>query len=146
MFGHTNAEGLSEYLTGKKQLQDLIVRTKIGKLSMLTAGDVPSNPTELISSAMMKVFLQEIKGRYQDRFIIIDSTPTHGTAEASVLAKQVYGIILVIMALKSPQEAIQKIVNDLGKQKILSIVFNGYSRTYQNYYKYYKALMGKMKD
>ncbi len=63
MLGYTNSEGLHEYLTRKKQLPDLIIRTKIDKLSMLTAGNVPQNPTELMSSAMMEEFLEEVKGR-----------------------------------------------------------------------------------
>ena len=115
MLGYTNSEGLHEYLTRKKQLPDLIIRTKIDKLSMLTAGNVPQNPTELMSSAMMEEFLEEVKGRYQDRFIVIDSAPSQTTAESNVLAKYVDGIIFVVMAQKSPREIIQKSIEDLGK-------------------------------
>jgi len=138
MFGYTVSEGLHEYLIGKKQLPDLIIRTKIDKLSMLSAGNVPPNPSELLSSKIMETFLKEVKERYQDRFIIIDSTPNQVTAEASVLAKYVDGIILVVMAQKCPREAILKAIHDLGKEKIIGIVFNGYSQAYKSYHKYYK--------
>jgi len=138
MLGYNNSEGLHEYLTGEKQLPDLIIRTTIDKLSMLTAGNMPSNPTELLSAAMMEEFLKEVKGRYQDRFIVIDSTPTQATAEANVLAKYVDGIILVVMAQRSPREAVQKAIHNVGKEKILGIVFNGYSPAYKSYHKYYK--------
>lgn len=138
MLGYTNSEGLHEYLTRKKQLPDLIIRTKIDKLSMLTAGNVPPNPAELLSSAMMEGFLEEVKGRYEDRFIVIDSAPSQTTAEANVLAKYVDGIILVVMAQRSPRKAIQKAIHNLGKEKILGVVFNGYSQAYKTYHKYYK--------
>jgi Mrp family chromosome partitioning ATPase len=46
------------------------------------------------------------------------------------------GIILVVMAHKSPREAIQKTIQKLGKDKILGIVFNGYTKAHRYYHKY----------
>ncbi|MFX0202575.1 MAG: polysaccharide biosynthesis tyrosine autokinase [Candidatus Hodarchaeota archaeon] len=137
MLGYSNLEGLHEYLTGGRKLADLLIRTKIEKLSLLTAGSIPSNPTELVSSTMMKDFLEEVKGRYRDRFIIIDATPSQVTAEANVLAKYVDGIIFVVMAQKTPRETIQSAIENLGKKKILGVVFNGYSKAEKSYHKYY---------
>ncbi len=108
------------------------------KLSLLTAGSLPSNPTELLSSTMMKEFLEEVKGRYQDRFIIIDAAPCQVTAEANVLANYVDGIIFVVMAQKTPRETIQRAVENLGKEKIIGVVFNGYSKAQKSYHKYYR--------
>jgi protein-tyrosine kinase len=138
MLGYTNTEGLYEYLVSRRGLPDLIVRTRIGKLSLLTAGTSSANAAELLASAMMKGFLEEVKGRYQDRFIIIDTTPSQGATEANVLANHVDGIIFVVMARKSPREPIQRSIESLGKKKILGIVFNGYSQNYKSYRKYYE--------
>jgi Mrp family chromosome partitioning ATPase len=134
---------LHEYLLGRGKLPDLLVRTKIEKLSLLTAGSSASNPTELVSSNRMKKFLEEVKGRYQDRFIIIDATPCNVTAEASVLAKYVEGIIFVVMAKKTSRETIQRNVETLGKRKIIGIVFNGYNKAFKNYRKYYNKYYKK---
>ena len=87
---------------------------------------------------MMQEFLEEAKGRYQDRFIIIDVPPSQVTAETNVLASYVDCIIFVVMAQKSPRETIQRSIENLGKEKILGIVFNGYSQSYKSYQKYYK--------
>jgi protein-tyrosine kinase len=138
MFGCSNIEGLHEYLTRKKGLADLIIRTRIEKLSLLTAGTSPPNPSELLSSIEMKEFLEEVRGRYQDRYIVIDSTPSQVTAEVSVLSQYVDGIVLVVMSRKSPKETVRRSVENLGKNKILGIVFNGYSESYRSYGKYYK--------
>jgi len=138
MFGCSNNEGLHEYLTKKKDLPDLLIRTRMEKLSLLTAGRPPSNPSELLSSTEMKEFLEEVRGRYQDRYIVIDATPSQVTAEVSVLSQYVDGIVLVVMARKSPKETIRRSVENLGKKKILGIVFNGYSESYKSYRKYYK--------
>jgi len=139
MFGYSNREGLQEYLTGKRQLSDLFIKTKINKLSLLTAGNLPPNPSELLSSEMMKNFLEEVKGRYEDRYIIIDSPPSQFASEANVLAKRVDGIIFVIMSGKSPRKEILRGIESVGKEKILGIVFNGYSQTRKYYRKYDKA-------
>lgn len=130
--------GLCEYLNGKEKLEDLIIRTRIPKLSLLPAGPVPPNPSELLSSRMMRSFLDEVRNRYEDRYIIIDATPSQVTAEANVLAQSVDGIIFVIMARKSPKDTVKRSIENLGKKQILGIVFNGYDQSYRGYRKYYK--------
>ncbi len=114
MFGYTSTEGLHEYLTGKKELPDLIIRTQIGKLSLLPGGDTPPNPAELLSSTRMEAFLEEVKGRYEDRFIVIDSTPSQVTAETSVLARYVDGIILIVA---KSYEGAEQIYKERGKKE-----------------------------
>jgi exopolysaccharide/PEP-CTERM locus tyrosine autokinase len=137
MFGYPGKYGLHEYLVGDKELKDLIVRSQIEKLSILPAGRVPLNPTELLSSAAMKAFSEVLKEHYQDRFIVIDSAPSHITAEAKVLAEYVDGIVLVVMAQKSPRRDVQRAIHNLGREKILGIVFNGYNQARLSYHKYY---------
>ncbi len=137
MFGYPGKDGLHEYLVGDKELKDVIVRSQIEKLSILPAGRVPLNPTELLSSVAMKAFLEELKERYQDHFILIDSAPSHITAEAKVLAEYVDGIVVVVMAQKSPRKDIQRAIHNLGREKILGIVFNGYNQIRRSYHKYY---------
>jgi capsular exopolysaccharide synthesis family protein len=125
-------------LAGKKDLQETIIKTGINKLSFIPAGSTPPNPSELITSSVMECFMAEIKDRYEDRVIILDSTPMQGTAEAKVLAQYADAIVLIVMANKSPREAILKTVDDLGRNKIVGVVFNGYQRAHKGYYKYYK--------
>lgn len=138
MFGFPGKYGLHEYLVGDKKLKDLIVRSQIEKLSILPAGKTPRNPTELISSAAMRSFLENLKERYKDRFIVVDSAPSQITAEAKVLAECVDGIILVIMAGRSPRREIERAIDNLGRDKILGIVFNGYNQSRRSYHKYYE--------
>ena len=137
MFGYPSKYGLHEYLAGDQELRELIVRSQIEKLSILPARSVPLNPTELLSSVAMKVFLEELKVHYQDHYIIMDSAPSHITAEAKVLAEYVDGIVLEVMAQKSPRKEIQRAIHNLGREKILGIVFNGYNQVRRSYHKYY---------
>ena len=137
MFGCPNMHGLHDLLIGRKKFEDVVVRSRIQKLSIVTAGRSPRNPTELLSSSMMLNFLEDITARYQDRFVVVDSPPSHITAETRSMARRVDGIIFVVMAQKTPRRYVQKAIEALGKEKILGIVFNGYDQVRKSYYRYY---------
>jgi protein-tyrosine kinase len=138
MFGFPNSQGLHDLLIGRRKFEDIVVRTKIKKLSIIPAGRPPGNPAELICSNMMLNFLDEVTNRYKDRFVIIDSTPSYITAEARSMAQRVDGVIFVVMAKRAPRREIQKAIEALGKEKILGVVFNGYDQVRKSYYKYYR--------
>ena len=138
MFGFSNAGGLHDYLIGEKRFEELVVKTSINKLSIMPAGKTPRNPSELLSSNMMANFLEEAGQRYKDRFIIIDSPPTHIAAEAKFLAQFVDAIIFVVMANKTPRKDAQKAIEGLGRDKVLGVVFNGYDQARRSYHKYYE--------
>ena len=138
LFGFKNVQGLHGYLVGEKKFGEIIVKTTLNKLSILPAGRTPRNPTELLSSNMMAKFLAEAKERYKDRFIIIDSPPTHITAEAKFLAQYVDAVIFVVMANKTPRKDALKAMEALGRDKVLGVVFNGYNQARKSYHKYYE--------
>jgi protein-tyrosine kinase len=138
MFGFSNVRGLHDYLIGEKGLDELVVKTGIEKLSILPAGRTPRNPSELLSSNMMAQFLEEAREKQKDRFIIIDAPPSHITAEAKFLSKYVDGIIFVVMAQKTPRDAVARAIDNLGRDKVVGIVFNGYDQVRKGYYKHYE--------
>ena len=138
MLGYSNKGGLQDYLTGQSDLSDLLIQTRTKKLSLLTAGMSTINSSELLSSSIMKDLFEEFKARYQDRYIIIDTSPAHRVSEVNVLAKYVDGIILVVRAGLAPKEIIKKCIENLGKQKILGVIFNAYDAPQKAYDKYYK--------
>ena len=137
MLGYSNSVGLHEYLTDKKDMADLIIHTRFDKLSFLPAGSPSHNPSELLASNEMKDFLNEVRDRYDDRLIIIDSAPVQATAEASVLSNYVDGVILVVRSQKTPREMVLKSVEALGRNRILGVIFNGYAKNMKRYGKYY---------
>jgi protein-tyrosine kinase len=138
VFGYKNEYGLSEHLQGEKTITEVLIKTKINKLSLLLAGGPAPNPVELLSSKNMEEFVKATKDRYQDRFMIIDVPPSQLTAETNVIANHVDGILLVVMNGKTPRAAIRQAIENLGKEKILGIVFNGFAQSYQAYNKYYR--------
>lgn len=134
--GYSNNEGLHEYLTGEKQLTDLIIRTGIDKLSLLCAGGPSRRASELLSSSKMKEFLTEVRDRYPDRYVIIDATPTQITSEPNVLGNLVDGIVFVVLAERAPKESVRKSIELVGREKTLGVVFNGYGESLKFHRRY----------
>jgi protein-tyrosine kinase len=138
MFGYSNREGLQEFLTGKKELSDLLIRTKVDKLTLLTAGTSPSNPSEMLSSSMVNELFEELKTRYHDRYIVIDTAPSHALSEVNILANYVDAVIFVVRHGRAPREIVIKCIEKIGKDRVLGIVYNGHDQTNKTYDKYYK--------
>ncbi len=123
-FGMQKAKGLSDYLLGQDELTGLLVKTQVDKLSILCGGSSQENPVELIGCKRMEALVQELKSRYEDRYIILDSSPVLATTEPNVLDKMVDGILLVIRAGVTPRESIHQAVNLIEKDKIIGVVLN----------------------
>jgi protein-tyrosine kinase len=146
MFGCRNNAGLHEYLTGKRKLEDLLIRTEMQKLILLPAGKPARRPSDLLASSAMKDLLSDAKNEPGNLFVVLDGAPCQVTAEASVLANYVDGVVFVIMAKRSPRHVIRKSTESLGKDKILGIVFNGYTKAYKSYHRYYKKYYKREAD
>ena len=124
MFGYGAGPGLSDYLAEHRSLDALLQKTSVEKLTLLPGGPIAANPSELASSERMSAMLAEVKDRYQDRLIVIDSPPPGLAAETSFLARQVDGILLVVKYGKTPKEDIEDLMETVGSDKILGVVIN----------------------
>ena len=130
--------GLSEYLKGEVDIQTIFRKTDEEKLTILPGGHPPHNPAELLSSQKMSELLVEVRERYADRYIIIDSPPPQLTAETSAIARQVDGIILVVKYGETPRDMVADLVEIVGREKILGCVLNWFDLKSSSYYGYGK--------
>jgi exopolysaccharide/PEP-CTERM locus tyrosine autokinase len=124
VFGFGDGPGLSDYLAERRSLDSLLLKTTVEKLTLLPGGPLPPNPSELASSERMSAMLAEVKHRYQDRLIVIDSPPPGLAAETGFLARQVDGILLVVKYGKTPKEDVEDLMETVGSDKILGVVIN----------------------
>jgi protein-tyrosine kinase len=123
-FGFGNVGGLSDYLSDHTDLASLLLKTGVDKLTLLPGGSTPPNPSELMSSEKMTELLEEVKYRYHDRLIVIDSPPPSMAAETSFLARQVDGIIVVAKHGHTPRQELEDLIDRMGSKKILGTVVN----------------------
>ena len=87
--------------------------------------------------------MESLREQGDNTYIIIDSSPIISTIEPTLLAKMIDGIILVVMAGRTPRETIQRAVKLIDRQKIIGVAFNQIdlkpSHYYSKYYyKYYR--------
>lgn len=145
-FDLENTQGLTNYLSGERNNQNLIKTCPgLPRLKVITSGPIPPNPAELLSSNEMKNLLQFLRGKY--RHIIIDSPPAISFTDAAILSTQVDGVVLVAMAGKSSMHLMRRFKQRLSNigARIYGVVLNGIkagSVEYQyygsGYYDYYK--------
>ncbi|MBA3014495.1 MAG: CpsD/CapB family tyrosine-protein kinase [Proteobacteria bacterium] len=126
LFNVNGTRGLVNYLQQGEDLGGLIVKTGMRKLSLIPSGPRPANPAELLGSAKVEAMFAELESRYDDRFILIDTPPSVVASETAVLAKHVDGVILVVRWGMGDRETIKQLVESLGAEKIIGVVFNGY--------------------
>lgn len=128
--------GLADCLTKGVDLKDAIIPTGIGKLSVVTAGCSVPNPAELFSSGRMKAFLEEIKHRYTDRYVIFDTPPLLPFAETRSLAHLVDGVIFVVKEQTVKKSNVTDAIEALKGTDLLGIVYND-TTIAQNVDRYY---------
>ena len=136
IFGLPEVKGLSDYLDKPQSIAKLLKKTEIEKLTLFPCGKIPPNPAELLSSRQMIDLLEEVKTRYNDRYIIIDAPPMQLTAETKALYQQVDGILFVVKAGSTSRKLVEELVSKLDREKILGIVLNWFNVKSASYYGY----------
>ena len=147
-FGLDNTQGLTNYLSGERNTENLVKPYKnLPRLKVITSGPIPPNPAELLSSNEMKNLLQFLKGNF--KHVIIDSPPAISFTDAAILATLVDGVVLVAMAGKSSIHLMRRFKQRLGNlgTRIFGVVLNGIKASsaeydyygYNSTYSYYTA-------
>jgi protein-tyrosine kinase len=108
MLGLAEGPGLLDLLEGKAEMSDVLMKTSIDKLTLLTSGTPHARATELLASDAMRMLLDDISQRYRDRIVIFDSPPLLLTTEARVLASQMGQVVMVVQADKTLQADVQQ--------------------------------------
>ena len=125
IFNLPNSKGLSAYLSGHAQMNEIIQKTKIENLDIISAGAVPPNPSELISSPKTKGLIDELKNNYD--YILLDTPPVGLVTDARVLLTQSDVALYVVKAEYSKKEFI-KSINKLYTEKDIKnfgVIING---------------------
>ena len=140
---YLNSRGLSDYLAGQLPAGEILTNFEDDNFMVIPAGTRPQKPAELIGSKKMKELIKTIRENNDDQFILIDSPPVLSASEALLISEWVDGIILVIMAGQVPKPAVRRVIDNLGREKIIGVVFNQKNlkpskHYYDRYYRYPK--------
>lgn len=133
--------GLMDLLLDEKlDMSEVMLRTNVDTLSILSAGTSSPRATELLASKTMSDFVNEIASRYPDRIVIFDSPPLLLTSEAHVLAGLMGQIVVVVEAETTTQHAVKESLRQLEGCSNINLIYNktrefpGVEETYDYHY------------
>ena len=130
--------GLSNLVEGTASLKECVHSAESSSVDIITAGVIPANPLELLSSKRFGSVLQKLAEHY-DR-IVIDSAPTHAVSDALVLSTFADAVVYVVKADTTPAPLAAKGLSRLAGvgAPILGVVLNQVdvkkSARYDSYY------------
>lgn len=136
-FKVANGLGLSSLLTRQAEKDKAILPTKIENLSILTAGPIPPNPAELLSSRAMEHLVAQLREDFD--VIIFDAPPLLQVADSRITSKLTDGVVLVVGCTTSDRQRVLKAKEqlELAEAKILGVVLNRRELTDDSAYQYY---------
>ena len=136
-FKISNDSGMAEILIKKKQFVE-VAKKYNDKLIIVTAGKIPPNPAEMLSSTYMESFINKIKESFD--YVILDTPPLQAVTDAQILATKADGVILVVKAGYVKSDVVSASVDLIKKVngRIIGTVLNcvDKKRSGGNYYYY----------
>jgi len=140
-FKVSNTIGLSSFLSGNEEFSGALIKTtSVPGLDIMTSGPLPPNPAELLGSYRLRELIHALYALYD--FVVFDTPPILGLADAAITSTQTEGVILVVRSGETPKEAAQqakKILENVNA-KVLGVVLNGVNESNMKYgnYSYYQ--------
>ncbi len=143
IFGLSNTIGLAEILGGFCKVGDGVHEQVHPNLDIITAGQVPPNPSELLGSQNMQKLIEIVSENYN--YIFIDSPPVNIVTDALVLARYAAGLIVCTRHRQSTHDELRRAITSIefANAKVLGMLVcdvkdmsGGY---YRKSYKSYKS-------
>jgi len=139
VFNAKRYPGFTDYIFGQASFEEIVRKTELNNLDVITAGTIPPNPSEILSSPQMEEFLKKLQEIYD--MIIVDSAPIIAVTDAEILSRIVDATILVVSANTTEVDLMQKSVELLKHERntFIGVLLNNFSYKagYGSYYKYY---------
>ncbi|MGE5522431.1 MAG: XrtA-associated tyrosine autokinase [Rhodospirillaceae bacterium] len=105
-------------------LADVLLKTDIGKLTVLPAGTPHAHTTELVAGDVTATLLREMADRYDDRIILFDSAPLLAASESCALAPHMGQIVLVVEAGKTTEKVVKEALESVASCNVAGVLLN----------------------
>ena len=130
-------KGLSNILVGESTVDQVLIHSEYNGLDVITAGNIPPNPTELLTSDNVSSTIDALKEKYD--YIFLDTPPVTIVTDAILLSKVCDGFVVVVRQTRAEKRMLTDAVSKLRfvDAKIIGFVFNGVvvSKSGYGYYK-----------
>jgi capsular exopolysaccharide synthesis family protein len=117
-------KGISNYLIGQVELEDIIISHPDYGFDIIPAGTLPPNPSELIKTAKTKQVLEHLKETYD--YVIIDCSPVGLVSDAYILSSIADTTLFVVRRAKTNKSFFKSVINQLKYDGVenIALVFN----------------------
>jgi capsular exopolysaccharide synthesis family protein len=136
VFDLENSAGLSSVLSGNAEPEELLRETLIHRLSVVTSGPIPPNPSELLGSTGLESFLEHVEQQGGFDHIIMDSPPVVSVTDPVILAAIADATLLVVRQGKTARESLAQSVQRLrqSRARLAGAVLNAVTEESGKYY------------
>jgi len=137
LFLENSTPGLTEFLIGDAQHDEIIRRTPFENLDFIPSGAVPPNPAELLGSPVMPPLLDAMRQRYD--FIILDAPPLFAVTDAALLSPLCDLVLIVLEVGRVPVKVARRLRETLEQLQIATggMILNDKADKADAYYGYY---------
>ena len=134
--------GLSQYLSGQKDLDEVLYNTTTENLDIIFSGPYSPNPAELLEEGLFEKMTEAAKADYD--YVIIDTPPMANLIDGAIVARHCDGAVIVIESGAISYRLEQKVKSQIEKSgcRILGVVLNKVDLSEDKYYGKY-AKYGK---
>lgn len=141
VFSMRHKAGLSNFLSGVEEIENVIHETPISGLFVIPCGVVPPNPGELLLSIRFKHMFERLSEQFN--YIVIDSPPLSNVSDGRIMAAVADGVVFVVRALATSRHVVIRSLDQLEEShsRILGVVLNDYDVHHKGHYydyPYYK--------
>jgi len=136
--------GLSEVLGGEATLEESIIRLEPAGLHLLPGGTARDDVAELLSGPKFGRVLSEVRRMFN--YIIIDAPPLGIFTDANVLINRADGALLVVRAGKTRYSVIDRLLEQLPRERMLGVVLNGAEEQLDETSYYYQRRYNRRHD
>jgi non-specific protein-tyrosine kinase len=124
MLGYHQDKGLVDHLLDGYPVRDILVWPQVEKLTLISGGRKLYESAELLGSPQMAAFVEEIKGRYDDRLIIFDTPALMDSADTMAFAPLVDAIAIVVAAGRTALADVRAALGTIPREKVVGFVMN----------------------
>ena len=119
IFSNKGKPGISSYLIGKASLDEILMDSGQANLSILPTGDIPPNPSELISSKATGTLIKELKKRFE--LIIIDTPPMGIVSDPYLLVRHTDTLVFLVRQQHTVKSVLAQTIKNMKDEDIRNV-------------------------
>jgi len=137
MFRTSREPGLTQFLLGQVAEQEIIRSTTVDGLSLVPAGVLPPNPSELLGGARMQAFVGSLASSFD--VVLLDTPPVHAAADCLIVGRISDGAVLVLRAGHTERDSALDAIRRLSSLgiRVVGAVLNDPDQKVPQYSGYY---------